>query len=112
MLKKLWQWFINFFRPKTKIIIIPVEKKTEDIIPSNPWKVVMSVDPGDMDHIIQVIYTNEVGMQSVETCMAIFESGTEFKLVAPELGSGKILQKANLVDLQIEKVMNYYFEKD
>jgi hypothetical protein len=93
----------GFFRPR-EVEIIPIERKSEPEIPTNEWRVVSAIEPEDKNHVLLITYTNELGMINEDRCMVIFEHNNEYKLVSPELGSGKILQKANLVDLKIDKI--------
>jgi hypothetical protein len=103
MCKILWSKILNVFRPR--YIIVPIEQKNTEDVSSNPWKVASAIQPEDMDYVLKIIYTNEIGIEITEYCMVVFESSSEYKLVSPELGSGKILQKSNLTDLQIKKVL-------
>jgi hypothetical protein len=105
MFKKILGWLFGGFL-KEKTVIIQVEKPTTSN-PStitNPWKIISFIESNDKDHILKIIYTNEIGFTSTNFCMALFETNTEYKLVAPWLGSGKILQKANITDLKSEIV--------
>ena len=54
--------------------------------------------------LLQVIYTDEISTGHIVYCMAVFEQGNEYKLVAPWLGIGKIVQKSNTLDFQINHV--------
>jgi hypothetical protein len=92
-----------FFKPR-EIVIAPIERKFEPEILANTWRVVSAIEPEDIQRVLLVTYTNELGMMNECRCMVVFENNTEYKLVSPELGSGKILQKANLVDLKIDHI--------
>jgi hypothetical protein len=106
LLKKLIQSLIPKKHVVIPVIVPPFEKGPIQTLPGNDWKVVSAIEPDDREHILKVTYTNELGMEKVITCMVVFEHNNEYKLVSPELGSGIILQKANLTDLHIEKVIS------
>lgn len=113
MFKKFFSFLASIVKPKETIAIIPVVTQAptrQEDLPANPWKIMSFVSPDDKTHAIEVTYTNEFGAPVTNTCMALFENPGEYKLVAPWLGAGKILQKANLTDL-IVKTVAAPFEK-
>lgn len=105
MLKKFLGWLFGGIL-KEKTVIIQVEKPPIPASPTpvNPWRTVSFIEPNNKDSVLKIIYTNEIGFTSINYCMALFETNTEYKLVAPWLGIGKILQKANITDLKTEIV--------
>lgn len=94
----------GFLFKSKDVIVVPVETKSEPKITPNEWEVISSIKPEDKNHVLLVTYTNELGMKDQESCMVVFECNNEYKLVSPELGGGKILQKANLVDFKIDYI--------
>jgi len=82
----------------------PVQVKSTTISPivENPWKV---LSMASITEFLEVSYKNVLGVTSTDTCMVVFESAGEYKLVAPWIqGPGKIIQKHNVTDLGIEKI--------
>ncbi len=94
----------DYFRPK--VIVVPIEKpnKKDEGSFENPWSVVSYI-PEDSTNVLKIEYTNELGMKTTDFCRAIFESSGAYKLVAPWMGPGKVLQKANITDIQISDVV-------
>lgn len=71
----------------------------------NKWKLVAFIKPEDCSQLVlEVVWSNEIGLQQTDRCMAIFETTSEYKLVAPWLGVGKILLKSNISDIQFNKI--------
>jgi hypothetical protein len=74
--------------------------KNSTQIDKNEWKLKNTIQSNDTINVIKFLYRDEVGF-SIDSvfCMAIFENikGTEYKLIAPWLGAGMIIQKSNLL---------------
>ena len=82
-----------------------VFSKTESLIDKSFWRLLSTIEPGNEKEILEVTYLNELGFSSTITCMAIFESDREYKLIAPWIDVGRILQKSNISELGIKKVI-------
>ena len=115
---KFFDFLRSLFSKKETIVIVPVEKKAPPIPePSyeNEWKVIKSVPPEDTDGLVRVMYKNELGLRYTNHCMAVFESPSKYKLVAPWLGSGKELLKGNITEFQMfdaSKTVNKNYKVD
>ena len=82
------------FRPTP--IIIPVQTQEPSKDPEPEWTVMACVPPENTGlSILQVTYTNEIGSVVTVYARAVFESKTAYKLVAPWLGTGRIVQKGD-----------------
>ena len=90
--------FVNFSMADNHVVKIT----TVSAAIENPWKILSSAN---IHEYLKVTYRNTIGFISEDTCMAIFESPSEYKLTASWIqGPGKIVQKHNITDLSIEKV--------
>lgn len=79
---------------------------TEIITPdTKKWDIMSFIPPEKTDtYVLQVSYANEMGILINAYCMVVFSNATQYKLVAPWLGSGRILEKGNLTELQVNTV--------
>jgi hypothetical protein len=101
MFKKIFHFLILASSLMVATNLAESPKSLSTLIPENPWKVMIAVSSGDIEHAIKIEYLNGIGLSSTqpEYCMVLFESNSEYKLVAPWLGSGKIIQKHSVTEL-------------
>jgi len=71
---------------------------------SSPWKAFSAVYPGDNEHIIKATFYDEFGTPKTYYCMAVFETESEYKFVAPDIDPGIVVQKANITDFKAPKI--------
>lgn len=74
--------------------------KNSTQLEDNGWKLKSSIPINDTCSVMKFLYRDEVGFSLDSVfCMAVFENikGTEYKLVAPWLGAGMVVQKSNLL---------------
>lgn len=69
-------------------------------IKKNPWKPLVWISFDEVNEmVIQVKYVDEMGIfatENVDYCLALFDNGKEYKLVAPWFnGPGLLIQKSN-----------------
>ncbi len=77
------------------------QKFEAEILNKKPdWAVKASIPPGDIDHVIKMVYQDEIGLgQTAIFCMAVFENlkTKEYKLVAPWIDKEIRIQKSNVL---------------
>ena len=104
MFKNIFSFFASLFdkkKPKPELkakIPDKIEPKYNPVntqVDKKVWEPLKFADASDEDDLIEATYENELGFKTATYCMAVFESNKEYKLVAPWLDIGVILQKAN-----------------
>ena len=106
MIKFILDFFMRLFKKEEeKVLIVPVEVKKDIETYDNGWKVFKSISPDNTDsNVLEALYRDELGTRHTFFCMAIFESSSQFKLVAPWLGSGRILIKGNVTEFGAKEI--------
>jgi len=74
--------------------------KNNTQLDNNGWRLKSSIPVNDTCSVMKFIYRDEIRF-SIDSifCMAVFENskGTKYKLIAPWLGAGTVIQKSNLL---------------
>jgi hypothetical protein len=99
---------VSTTQPTAPAPLVPVTPgvSTEIITPdTKKWDIQSFIPPEKTDtYVLQVSYANEMGILLKVYCMVVFSNASQYKLVAPWLGSGRILEKSNLTELQVNTV--------
>lgn len=107
---KLWVWVILavivtiivwaiFSKLNSRTpIIIPTPANKEIVIPPNEWSVVQQTDSAGM---IRVEWDQKYGMTKVAYCRVVFQTTSQYKLVAPWINEA--IEKANVNNIQYTK---------
>jgi hypothetical protein len=68
----------------------------------NEWKVLAAIPHNEESLVLKVIYTDELGfVKDSIYCTAVFESKTQYRLLAPWIGKHTTLQKTNVLKSEI-----------
>jgi len=106
MCKAIVDFIKGLFPTNTTTIIVPVERTLPDKIEPNPWQVLSFIAPEDKDSILRATYCDEFGTPKTFFCNIVWSNDQthQYKLTAPELGPGIIIEKGNVTDFSAIKI--------
>lgn len=91
--------------PQTQTNPDQIHQNTETALGKNEWRVVAAVPADEKKLVLKVFYTDEIGfVKDSVYCTAVFESNTQYRLVAPWISKHTTLQKTNVLKSEITTV--------